>query len=154
MSSRKWLMKTEPTTYSIDHLVAENVTHWEGVRNYQARNFMKNDMRIGDDVLFYHSNTKVPGIVGLATVCSKSYPDFFSWDPDSNYFDPKSTKENPRWFMVDVKLKCKLDAVISLHKLKEDPKLIGMTLLNKGSRLSVQPVTDAHYAYIIKAYTT
>ena len=90
-ATKYWLMKTEPTTYSIDHLIQEDRTQWEGVRNYQARNFMRDEMLIGDQVLFYHSNTKVPGIVGLAEVCSQAYPDFFAWDVSSKYFDPKST---------------------------------------------------------------
>ena len=92
-----WLMKCEPTTYSIDDLEREGTTHWEGVRNYQARNFMRDEMQVGDDVLFYHSNTKPPGIVGLARVCKKAYPDFFALDPKSKYFDPKASKEKPIW---------------------------------------------------------
>ena len=98
-------MKTEPNTYSIDDLKRDGTTHWEGIRNYQARNFMMNDMGIGDEVLIYHSNAKPPGIVGLAVVSSEPYPDHFAWDDSSNYFDPKSTKETPRWFMVDVTFK-------------------------------------------------
>ena len=152
MKSRKWLMKTEPNTYSIDDLKRDGTTHWEGIRNYQARNFMMNDMGIGDEVLIYHSNAKPPGIVGVAVVSSASYPDHFAWDDSSNYFDPKSTKETPRWFMVDVTFKTKLKQIVSLEKLKNDPNLANMMVIKKGVRLSIQPVQDEDFAYIIETY--
>ncbi len=143
-------MKTEPDVYSIDDLEKEGVTHWEGIRNYQARNFMMNDMKIGDEVLIYHSNASPPGIVGLATISSKSYPDHFAWDDTSKYFDPKSPESSPRWFMVDVKFKQKLANMISLETLKNDPNLTDMVVTRKGSRLSIQPVTDSEFEYITK----
>ena len=152
MKSRKWLMKTEPNVYSIDDLKKEGKTQWEGIRNYQARNFMMKDMRIGDEVFIYHSNATPPGIVGLASVCSEPYPDFFAWDDTSKYFDPKSTPDNPRWFMVDVKFKQKLSAMISLEQLKNDRNLTDMMVTKKGSRLSIQPVHDDEFEYIMNTY--
>ena len=143
-------MKTEPSVYSIDDLQKDKKEHWEGVRNYQARNFMKNDMRIGDKVLFYHSNAKPSGIYGLAKVCKEAYPDFTSWDKKSRYYDPRSTKENPRWFMVDVCFIEKFDRVISLKELKENKKLKNMVVVQKGSRLSVQPVFKKDFNEILK----
>ena len=153
MNSKKWLMKTEPDVYSIDDLIKDKVTHWEGIRNYQARNFMMKEMSIGDDVFIYHSNTDIPGIVGLGEVASKSYPDFFAWDHDSKYFDPKSTKDNPRWFMVDIKFKTKFDDVISLKQIKSDDNLDEMMVIKKGMRLSIQPVKAEEFNYIIETYT-
>ena len=152
MSSRKWLMKTEPNTYSIDDLKADKITHWEGIRNYQARNFMKNDMEIGDSIFIYHSNVTPPGIVGLAEVCSKPYPDFFAWDQSSQYFDSKSTKENPRWFMVDVAFKCKFKSMLSLNQIKQDSNLSSMMVIKKGMRLSIQPISNKEFDYIMKEY--
>ena len=153
MSNKKWLMKTEPDVYSIDDLINDTVTHWEGIRNYQARNFMMKEMTIGDDVFIYHSNTDVPGIVGLATVSSEPYPDFFAWDDASKYFDPKSPQNNPRWYMVDVKFKKKFDTIISLADIKKDKNLESMLVVKKGMRLSIQPVTDKEFKYIIESYT-
>jgi predicted RNA-binding protein with PUA-like domain len=144
-----WLMKSEPDVYSIDHLIADTTTQWEGVRNYQARNFMRDDMKIGDKVLFYHSNTKPPGIVGVAEVCKESYPDFFAWDQESKYFDPKSPEEKPRWFMVDVKFVKKFKSIISLDDLKTHPELVDMLVIRKGQRLSVQPVDEAHFNFVV-----
>jgi len=137
-----WLFKSEPDTYAIDDLrEAENQTdHWDGVRNYQARNMLRDDIKVGDQVLFYHSRCKVPGVVGLAEVVKAGYPDFTSWDPKAKYYDPKSSPDNPRWFMVDIKFKQIFDRVVSLKELKSNPKLDGMKLLQKGQRLSIQPV--------------
>ena len=153
MKFRKWLMKTEPDVYSIDDLKNEGKTHWEGIRNYQARNFMMKDMAIGDEVFIYHSNATPPGIVGLASIASAPYPDHFAWNAESNYFDAKSTPEKPRWFMVDVKFKKKFNQMISLEILKSDTNLIDMMVTKKGSRLSIQPVSDTEFDYIIKTYT-
>lgn len=144
-----WLMKSEPDVYPIETLEREGTTHWEGIRNYQARNFMRDDMKVGDKVLFYHSNAKPPGIVGLAEVCKEAYPDFFAWDPNSKYFDPKASKENPIWQMVDVKFVRKFESIISLDDLKGFPELDGMLATKKGSRLSVQPVSKEHYDFIV-----
>jgi len=142
-----WLMKTEPETYSFDDLKGEKnqSAHWDGVRNYQARNLMRDEMKLGDQVLFYHSNCKIPGVVGVAEVSRESYPDFTSWDKDSNYFDPKSSEENPRWFMIDVKWKKAFHRIVSLKELRDVSELEGMKLLQRGQRLSVQPVTEAEF---------
>jgi len=142
-------MKTEPDVFSIDTLKTKKVTHWEGVRNYQARNYMRDSMRKGDKVLFYHSNTDPIGIAGLAEIIKEGYPDHFSWDPKSNYFDPKSTPESPRWHMVDVGFVKKFKQVISLAELKTYPELDGMVVTQTGSRLSVQPVEKRHYEFIV-----
>lgn len=143
-----WLMKTEPSVYSIDDLKRTKTGPWEGVRNYQARNFMRDKMRAGDAVLFYHSNAEPPGIVGLARVHRTGYPDHFAWDKKSKYYDPKSTEAKPMWFMVDVEFVEKFPTIISLDTLKADPALAGMMVIQKGSRLSVQPVDKKHYDHI------
>lgn len=149
-----WLMKSEPSTFSIEDLKAspKKTTHWEGVRNYQARNFMRDDMQVGDEVFFYHSNCPVPGIVGIATVAKKAYPDHFAFDKKSDYFDPKSTPDNPRWFMVDVTLKQIFDAPIPLSTLKENPALQELALVKKGNRLSIMPVSATEWQVIIKMH--
>lgn len=141
-------MKSEPEAYSIDDLAAEGTTHWDGVRNYQARNLMRDEMKVGDRVLYYHSRLRPPGVVGVAEVVEEAYPDHTSWDPDSNYFDPKSTPEEPRWFMVDIAFVRKFDRMVSIDELKEYPELADMVLLNR-SRLSVQPVTPEEYEFIV-----
>ena len=144
-----WLMKSEPDTYSIDDLKRETVACWEGVRNYQARNMMRDEMKIGDAVLYYHSNCTPPGIVGTAEVVKESYPDFTAFDPASNYFDPKSQPDKPRWFMVDVKFKTKFRQLIALQQLKRYPELADMVILRKGNRLSVTPVTHQQWQFIL-----
>lgn len=146
---RYWLMKTEPYAYSIDDLEADGVTHWDGVRNYQARNLMRDQMEVGDQVLFYHSQLRPPGVVGLAEVVTEAYPDHTSWDPGSKYFDPKSTPDEPRWFMVDVAFVEKFDRMVSIDEMRERPELEGMVLLNR-SRLSVQPVTPDEFAAVVE----
>lgn len=147
-SMRYWLMKSEPDAYSIDDLAADGTTYWDGVRNYQARNLMRDEMRVGDRVLYYHSQLRPPGVVGLAEVVKEAYPDHTSWDPDSHYFDPKSTPEDPRWFMVDIRFVRKFPRMVSIDELKEYPELSDMVLLNR-SRLSVQPVTSEQYDFIV-----
>jgi predicted RNA-binding protein with PUA-like domain len=144
-----WLMKSEPDTFSIDDLKRKKREAWDGVRNYQARNFMRDGMRVGDSVFFYHSNCAEPGIAGLAEVASDAYPDPSQFDPKSKYFDPGSSRDNPRWMLVDVKFVKKLARVITLDELKTQPKLEGMTLLRKGNRLSVMPVEAAEWKYIL-----
>ncbi|PIE89372.1 MAG: EVE domain-containing protein [Acidobacteria bacterium] len=145
-----WLMKTEPETYSIDDLAQEDnqTDYWDGVRNYQARNIMRDQMKVGDQVLFYHSNCKVPGVVGLAEVAREGYPDFTSWDPASKYYDAKSSEDNPRWFMVDIKWKAKFNRVVSLKEMRAIPALAEMKLLQRGQRLSIQPVSKDEYQLI------
>ena len=144
-----WLMKSEPDTFSIDDIKRKKREAWDGVRNYQARNFMRDGMRVGDGVFFYHSNCAEPGIAGLAEVASDAYPDPSQFDPKSKYFDAASSRDNPRWMLVDVKFVKKLKRVITLDELKNHPKLEGMTLLRKGNRLSVMPVDAAEWKYIL-----
>lgn len=147
-----WLMKSEPDVFGIDDLQKrpDQTEHWDGVRNYQARNMMRDGMKIGDKVFFYHSNTEIPGIVGIMSVAREAYPDFTSWNPDSKYYDPKSTEENPRWFMVDVKYERHLKRVISLNELKEHAETLGdFAPLRKGNRLSINPVTPEQWHYIL-----
>lgn len=147
-----WLMKSEPDVFGIDDLYArpKKTEHWDGVRNYQARNMMRDDMQKGDQVFFYHSNCKEPGIVGIAEIVKAGYPDFTAWDPKSKYFDPKCMADNPRWYMVDVKFKRKFGRTISLNELKEHKPLADMALLRRGNRLSVMPVTKKQWDYILK----
>jgi len=144
-----WLMKSEPDVFGIDHLKAVKVEPWDGVRNYQARNMMRDDMKKGDLVFFYHSNTDVPGIVGIMEVVKEGYPDHTALDPEAKYYDPKSDPENPRWYMVDVKFKRKLKRTISLAELKELPELEDMPLVRKGNRLSIMPVTEGQWNFIL-----
>jgi predicted RNA-binding protein with PUA-like domain len=145
-----WLMKSEPDAYSIDQLKSDKTTLWDGIRNYQARNFMMNDMKVGDKVLFYHSNAKPPGVVGLATVSKPAQPDPTQFDKNSKYYDPKSKKEDPRWHCVEVKFSKKFKQMLSLYWLKEEKKLQEMMVIKRGQRLSIQPVEKAHYDYIVK----
>jgi predicted RNA-binding protein with PUA-like domain len=142
-----WLVKSEPDVYPWDQLELDGWTHWDGVRNYQARNIMRDLMKEGDLVLFYHSNTKPPHVAGVARVKTEGYPDFTCWDIKSKYYDAKSTQEQPRWIMVDIEPVRKLQP-ISLAKLRENPLLEGMPLLAKGQRLSVQPVSEEHFAVV------
>ncbi len=150
--TKYWLLKSEPNCFSIDDLADEKnkTTHWDGVRNYQARNFMRDDMKKGDKVLFYHSNAKPPGVAGVAKIVKESYPDFTAFDSKDKHFDPKSKQETPRWFMVDIKLENKLKRLVSLPELRSVKSLEGMVLLQKGSRLSVQPVTKKQFETVCK----
>jgi predicted RNA-binding protein with PUA-like domain len=146
-----WLMKSEPDAFSIDDLHKVKKEPWSGVRNYQARNFMWKNMKIGDGILFYHSNAKIPGIAGLAKVASKAYPDPTQFDPESDYWDPKATLEKPRWFLVDVSFERKFKEVLSLEKLKANADILGdFVLLNRGTRLSVLPVSKIQWQTILK----
>ena len=142
-----WLMKSEPDVYSIDDLKRDGSTCWEGVRNYQARNLMR-EMEIGDAVLFYHSNAKPPGVAGLARVARTAYPDHFSWEPNHKYYDPKSTADEPRWWMVDVEYVDTLPHLVALDQLKSEPALEDM-VVTKRSRLSVQPVRQEEYEAVV-----
>jgi predicted RNA-binding protein with PUA-like domain len=142
-----WLMKSEPDAFSIDDLKRLRKSPWDGVRNYQARNFMK-EMSEGDLIFFYHSSCSPAGIVGTAKVCKAAYPDHTSWDKNSPYFDAKSTSDNPRWFMVDVEFVEKWPAILTLAELKQNPELTDMLLTQKGSRLSVMPITQSEWEYI------
>jgi predicted RNA-binding protein with PUA-like domain len=144
-----WLMKSEPDTFSIDDLKRKGKEAWDGVRNYQARNFMRDGMRVGDKVFFYHSNCAVPGIAGIASVATAAYPDPSQFDPKSQYFDAGAKREDPRWMLVDVKFVRKLKRVISLEELKGIEELADMALVRKGNRLSVMPVSKPHWDYIL-----
>jgi len=146
---RYWLMKSEPSDCSIDDLASlpNQTVAWYGVRNYQARNFMRDQMRVGDGVLFYHSNCKEPGIAGIAEVCSTAYPDAKQFDRKSKYFDPKATPETPRWFNVDVKLVKKIP-LISLDELRRHSELANMRTLQRGNRLSITPLDPAEWKFI------
>jgi predicted RNA-binding protein with PUA-like domain len=140
-------MKTEPEAFSIDDLERLGVSHWDGVRSYQARNNLL-AMKVGEQAFFYHSSADPPGVVGICEVVKEAYPDHTAWDPQSKYFDPKSTPENPRWFMPDVTLVEKFPRMITLAELRETPGLEAMVLLQRGARLSVQPVTDEEWDVI------
>lgn len=146
-----WLMKSEPDVFGIDHLrnMPKQTEHWDGVRNYQARNMLRDQMQVGDRVFFYHSNCAEPGIVGIARIVRAGYPDHTALNPDSKYYDPKSDPDYPRWFMVDVKFERKLKRTISLSELKADPTLGDMALVQRGNRLSIMPVTAAQWQYIL-----
>lgn len=146
---KAWLMKSEPDVYSIDTLKKDKTTWWEGVRNYQARNFMWKEMQVGDDVLFYHSNAVPPGIAGLAKVSKLAEPDKAQFDKKSEYFDPKATKEKPNWFCVQVEFVKKFSDVLSLDQMRTEKTLSSMLVLKKGQRLSVQPVTEKEFKAVL-----
>ena len=143
-----WLLKSEPSTYSIDDLQSDRKTQWDGVRNYQARNFLRDSLKAGDDVLFYHSNAEPPAIVGLAKVVSAGYPDPSAFNKKDSHFDPGSDPSAPRWFAVDVQFVRKFSRPLGLSELKATKGLEKMVLLQKGSRLSVQPVSDGEFAVV------
>ena len=147
-----WLFKSEPETFGIDALRAcrNSTEHWDGVRNYQARNMLRDEVKKGDQVLFYHSNCTPPGIVGIATVVKDGYPDFTAWDPRSDHFDPKTNPDKPQWYMVDVKFTEKFPRMLSLEELKTNPSLHNMQILRRGNRLSITPVTNAEWKSILK----
>lgn len=140
-----WLMKSEPDAFSIDDLQKKKKALWDGVRNYQARNFMMNEMSVGDEVLFYHSNANPPGVAGLAVVSGPAVPDPTAQDPESKYHDPKASPEKPIWHCVEVKFGEKFGRFVSLDDLKKEPKLKNMLVLKKGMRLSIQPVTEEEF---------
>lgn len=146
-----WLLKTEPNTFSIDDLQSspKQTTLWEGVRNYQARNFLRDQIKKDDLAFFYHSSCKVPGIVGISRVVRAGYPDPTQFDSNSHYFDPKSSYENPRWYCVDIQLVNKFPDIITLSHLRSVPDLKNMIILQKGNRLSVTPVTKKEWEAII-----
>ncbi|HHO69174.1 MAG TPA: EVE domain-containing protein [Gammaproteobacteria bacterium] len=146
-----WLMKSEPDVFGIDDLKqAPNKTdHWDGVRNYQARNMMRDQMKKGDRVFFYHSNCDEPGIVGIMEVVREGYPDHTAFDPQEKYYDPKSDPDNPRWYMVDVRYKRKLKRTIPLSELKQYEELQDCPLVRKGNRLSIMPITPEQWEFIL-----
>lgn len=144
-----WLMKSEPDVFGIDDLERVGVEPWDGVRNYQARNMMRDQMKKGDLAFLYHSNCDVPGIVGIMTIDREGYPDSSAWDPQAKYYDPKSTPDAPRWYRVDVRFKRRLKRTISLAELKEHPGLQDMPLVRRGNRLSVMPVAREEWDLIL-----
>ena len=146
-----WLLKSEPDVFSLEDLKnCPNQTEpWDGIRNYQARNLMRDEMKVGDQAFFYHSRQAEPAIVGTVRVVREAYPDHTSWDPSSKYFDEKSSAENPRWLMVDVQFESEFSRPVTLKELRSVPELKEMFLLRKGMRLSVQPVTEAEFQLIL-----
>lgn len=151
MAQKYWLVKSEESVFSIEDLAKSKnkTTHWDGVRNYQARNFIRDDMKKGDLVLYYHSNSDPMAVVGYCEIVKESYPDFTAFDPDDKHFDPKSKKENPTWFMVDIKLKKKFKKPVVLADIKDNAKLKEMRLVQRGNRLSVMPVTKKEFETIL-----
>ena len=146
-----WLMKSEPETFGIDDLKKRpnQTEHWDGVRNYQARNMMRDDMKLGDLVFFYHSNCAEPGIVGIMEVVREGYPDHFAFDPNDIHFDPKSDPDKPTWMMVDVKYVRTFTRTITLTELKQKPELLELALVRRGNRLSIMPVTKMQWDFIL-----
>lgn len=151
---RYWLMKTEPEDFTIDDLKAVGTEPWDGVRNYQARNFMRDDMRVGDRIFFYRSNTRPPGIVGIAEVASESYPDPTQFDPEDAHYDPRSTPDNPRWHLVDVRYVRHTRKLITLDEIRQHAdRLEGLALIRRGNRLSVMPIAPDHWEFILSLET-
>jgi len=151
-SRRYWLMKSEPSAFSIEDLKnsPDGTACWDGVRNYQARNLLRDEIKAGDGVLFYHSNIKPPAVVGIARVVRSGYPDHTAQDPDADHYDPRAAPENPIWYMVDVQFVRELDPPITREDLKKAPDLTDMGVLKKGNRLSVQPVTESEWQSILR----
>ncbi|MBI3563241.1 MAG: EVE domain-containing protein [Gammaproteobacteria bacterium] len=149
---RYWLMKSEPDVFGIDHLAKRKhqTEHWDGVRNYQVRNMIRDVIKSGDRAFFYHSSCAVPGIAGVIRIVSDGYPDSSALEPSNEHYDPKSTAANPRWYMVDVQLEHKFDRVISLQTLRQHPALAKMPILQRGNRLSITPVSPVEWKFILK----
>ena len=147
---RYWLFKSEPDAYSWEDLVRDGRTHWDGVRNYQARNLLRDEMKIGDGVLYYHSNAKPMAVVGVAKIVAEGYPDPSALDPKHHYYDPDSDPAVPRWYCVDIEPVAGFDAPLTRDELKGEPKLETMMLLQRGARLSVQPVEKPHWDTVLK----
>jgi len=150
MAKKYWLMKCEPAAYTIADLKRDGKTSWEGVRNYQARNFMRDEMQVGDPVLFYASNAEPSGVTGLATIARAGYPDHLAWKKGHKYFDAASSQEKPLWFMVDIAFEAEFNGTVPLETLKHTPGLEDMMVIKKGSRLSIQPVTKAEYDIVVR----
>ena len=145
-----WLIKSEPGVFSIDDLSKSKTTYWDGVRNYQARNFIRDEMKIGDKVIFYHSNAEPPAAVGICEIVKEAYPDFSAFNPEDSHYDPKSKKDSPTWFMVDVKFVKKFSRPVSITEIKADKILQKMNLVQRGNRLSVMPVTKDEFDEIVR----
>ena len=151
-----WLFKTEPDAFGIDDLAsrANQTEHWDGIRNYQARNFLRDQVKLGDKVFIYHSSCKDVGIAGLAQVTQEAYPDHTQFDPESHYYDPKSTIDHPRWVMVDVKFIEKFSTILPLKKIKTMPEISEVGLVKKGHRLSIMPVNEYEFSALLQAAKT
>lgn len=145
-----WLLKSEPTCYSIDDIAKDKKTAWTGIRNYQARNFLRDEMKPGDMALFYHSSTEPAGVYGVVKIVREGYPDATALDKKDDHYDPKSTKENPIWYAVDVEFLKKLKEPVTLNQIKFEPRLEGIMVAARGSRLSVQPVSEEHFKRIVE----
>jgi len=150
MAAKYWLVKSEPSAYSIDDLMHDKITHWDGVRNYQARNYMRDEMKLGDKVLFYHSNAEPTAVVGVCEVAKEGYPDFSAFDPEDKHFDPKSKIDSPTWIMVDIKIIEKFIRPVALDEIKGNSKLQNMKLVQRGNRLSVMPIDKNEFNEIMK----
>ena len=150
MPERHWLFKTEPGAYSFDDLVRDGVAEWDGVRNYQVRNWLRDDIKVGDEILFYHSTTPPVGVVGTARVVREGYPDHTAWDPNSEHPDPKSTPGRPLWYMVDIEPARKFDRVVTLDELRSTPELQDMVVIKRGNRFSITPVTKEEFETVVR----
>jgi len=150
MAERYWLFKSEPNAYSFDDLVRDEVAEWDGVRNYQVRNWIRDDIKVGDGVLFYHSSATPLGVVGSAQVVREAYPDHTAWDPNSEHPDPRSTPQKPLWYMVDIKPDRKFSRVVTLDEMRTVPELREMMALKRGNRFSITPVSQAEFETIIR----
>ncbi len=152
MAKKYWLVKSEPEAFSIEDLIKSKnqTTHWDGVRNYQARNFLRDEMKVGDGVLFYHSSSETMGVFGICEVTKEGYPDHTQFDPDSHHYFPSADPKNPIWFMVDIKFVKKFNKPVTLPEIKNNPKLKNMRLVQRGNRLSVMPVGKNEWDEIIK----
>ncbi len=144
-----WLMKSEPDAYSIEDLERDGREPWDGIRNYQVRNMLRDDMQVGDEAFFYHSSCKVPAVVGIVRIASEAYPDPTQFDPESKYYDPKSSEDDPRWLLVDVEFVRKLERPVPLSEIKEQPGLDGFLLTKRGNRLSIFPVDPDHWDAVL-----
>lgn len=145
-----WLLKTEPNCFSLDDLKKVPQEPWDGVRNYQARNMMRDDMQVGDKAIFYHSNCQPPHAAGTCTIVKEGYPDHTAFNADEKHFDPKSDPDNPRWFMVDVQFESEFKTIVPLEEMKNNPALAEMKLVQRGNRLSVMPIRKSEYEEIVK----
>jgi predicted RNA-binding protein with PUA-like domain len=146
-----WLFKSEPTNYSFQDLLGEEdkTAEWDGVRNYQVRNFMRDDMKAGDGVLFYHSSAKPTAVMGTATIVKEAYPDSTAWEPGAKYYDPKSNPDDPTWLMVDIQADQAFNRPVTLQEIKQNPNLQGMMLVKRGVRLSIQPIAKEDWDEIV-----
>ena len=153
MAARYWLFKSEPSAYSFDDLVRDGVAEWDGVRNFQVRNWLQNDIKVGDGVLFYHSTTPPIGVAGTAKVVREGYPDHTAWDPTSEHPDPKSTPDKPLWYMVDIAPDRKFARIVTVDEMRAAPELANMITLKRGNRFSITPVTEEEFETIVRLGT-